>query len=331
MSEENNPLPQASNINPEIQTAAPVLAKVKPRSGGFGNYLWKEWIRPIGEAVIIALVITTFLFTTVAIQGESDQPSIQNSERVFVPKYETWLSKIGVMSFKRGDLIVLKPPKDAPQSTRPLPVLDKIFEWLRMTPIANIVPSTPTYRPYFIKRIVAVAGDVIKMENGKLTINNIQMHETHNIPYWQSIDRFDDTSYLSNSKSWPFRPTNNSKVEYTVPKNKYFVMGDNRSPGGSEDSRVFGPVTSDEFSGRATFVWWDIVRPDIVTGKNKFNMRTLPRPEAYQALNDNKPQPVMPVIKVKPQVETTPTLPTTKPSSVKVAPTTYPGMRFEHP
>ena len=330
MSEENNAIPQASNINPEIQTAAPVLAKVKPRSGGFGNYLWKEWIRPIGEAVIIALVITTFLFTTVAIQGMSDMPTVKDGERVFVPKYETWLSKIGVMSFKRGDLIVLKPPKDAPQSTRPLPVVDKVFEALRSTPLVKIVPSTPTYRPYFIKRIVAIAGDVVKLENGKLSVNGTKINETHNVPYWQTEDNFDDTSYLANSKSWPFRKTDN-KIEYTVPKNQYFVMGDNRSPGGSEDSRVFGPVTADEFSGRATFVWWPLVIRDEKTGQIKLNMRTLPRPDAFQALNDNKPQPVMPVIKVKPQVETTPTLPTTKPSSVKVAPTTYPGMRFEHP
>lgn len=326
MSEENSTLPQASNINSEIHNPVPVLAKGKPRAGGFGNYLWKEWVRPIGEAVIIALVITTFLFTTVAIQGMSDMPTVKDGERVFVPKYETWLSKLGLMSFKRGDLIVLKPPKDAPQSTRPLPVVDKVFEALRSTPLVKIVPSTPTYRPYFIKRIVAIAGDVVKLENGKLSVNGVQVHETHNIPYWQSEDNFDDTSYLANSKSWPFRKTGDSKAEYTVPKNHYFVMGDNRSPGGSEDSRVFGPVTADEFSGRATFVWWPLVSRDEKTGQVKLNMRTLPRPEAFQALNDGKPQPVMPVVKPKPVVVTP--APTT---STPITTPANPGMRFEHP
>jgi signal peptidase I len=317
------------NIAPQPPAQTPVNlpeTRKAPRPAGVGTYLWKEWVRPIGEAVIIALVITTFLFTTVAIQGMSDMPTVKDGERVFVPKYETWLSKIGIMSFKRGDLIVLKPPKDAPQSTRPLPVVDKILEVLRTTPLVKAVPSTPTYRPYFIKRIVAVAGDVVKLENGKLSVNGIAIHETHNVPYWQGEDNFDDSSYLANSKSWPFRKTGENKSEYTVPKNMYFVMGDNRSPGGSEDSRVFGPVTADEFSGRATFVWWPIVLRDEKTNQIKLNMRTLPRPEAFQALNEGKPQPVMPVVKVKPAAVTP--APTT---STPVTTPTNPGMRFEHP
>jgi signal peptidase I len=331
MSEENNSIPTPPNLSSDVQRAVPVVAKKEP-SKGFGTYIWKEWVRPIGEAVIIALVITTFLFTTVAIQGMSDMPTVKDGERVFVPKYETWLGKLGIMSFKRGDLVVLKPPKDAPQSTRPLPVVDKILETLRSTPLVKYVPSTPTYRPYFIKRIVAVSGDKVKLENGKLTVNDIKINETHNVPYWQSEDNFDDSSYLANSKSWPFRKDGGNKVEFIVPKNQYFVMGDNRSPGGSEDSRVFGPVTADEFSGRATFVWWPLVTRDEKTGQVSLNMRTLPRPEAFSALNADKPQPTMPVVKVKPAAVTTPTTPSTSPSS----PSSIPGsgsssLPFQHP
>jgi signal peptidase I len=329
MSEENNTIPNPPNLNSDVQKAAPVIAKKASRSGGFGTYFWKEWVRPIGEAVIIALVITTFLFTTVAIQGMSDMPTVKDGERVFVPKYETWLGKLGIMSFKRGDLIVLKPPKDAPQSTRPLPVIDKILETLRSTPLVKLVPSTPTYRPYFIKRIVAIAGDVVKLESGKLTVNGIKINETHNIPYWQSEDNFDDSSYLANSKSWPFRKDGGNKVEFTVPKKHYFVMGDNRSPGGSEDSRVFGPVTADEFSGRATFVWWPIVARDEKTGQVGLNMRTLPRPAAFQALNDNKPQPIMPVVKPKPAAVVTPTTPA-NPTPIPTPPRSS-SLPFEHP
>ena len=93
MSEENNTISTPPNLSGDVQKTASVKIKKQPTKG-FGTYLWKEWVRPIGEAVIIALVITTFLFTTVAIQGMSDMPTVKDGERVFVPKYETWLGKL---------------------------------------------------------------------------------------------------------------------------------------------------------------------------------------------------------------------------------------------
>ena len=221
-----------------------IAAPAKPRFNPL-NYLWKEWIRPIGEAVIIAVVVTTFVFTTVAIQGNSDQPNVFNNERVFVPKYETWLHKLGIGSFQRGDLVVLKPPNGSPSSVKPMPI------------VSIFVPSA-TYRPYFIKRIVGVAGDRIRLVKGQLYVNDIKVEETHTTSYWKAINNWDQDSGLASSSEWYFRDEKERKAnkDYTVPKGQYFVMGDNRSVGGSEDSRVFGPVKLDDFSGRATFVWW---------------------------------------------------------------------------
>lgn len=59
----------------------------------------------------------------------------------------------------------------------------------------------------------------------------------------------------------------------------YFVMGDNRTLGGSEDSRTFGPVPVEAIAGRANFVWWPIlVREE---GGWRLNLRRLAPPEAY--------------------------------------------------
>jgi signal peptidase I len=282
---------------------------VKPSAlAGFGQTLWKEWIRPIGEAVIIALVLTTFVFTTVAIDGASDEPNVHHGERVFVPKYETWLARIGIGSFKRGDLVVLKPPKDSPHSDRPVPFISNFFPNAR-------------YRPFFIKRIVGIPGDRLKMINGLLQINGIKINEKHNVGFWRSVKGsdgqplWDNTSGLSNSKDWSFTGAKfNAAGEYVVPKGKYFVMGDNRSLGGSEDSRYFGPIALEEFAGRATFVWWSPVakaqeikatassgaqgkswwlyeheklNDDFLKGPFSlhFMMRPLTRPEAFDVLN----------------------------------------------
>jgi signal peptidase I len=288
---------------PVVSSEVPALKRKKVFKNA-GDYVWREWVRPIGEAVIIALVITTFVFTTVAIQGSSDMPNIYDGERVFVPKYETWLAKVGLMSFKRGDLVVLKPPKDYGRIA-PIPL------------VGNII-SNATYKPFYIKRIVAVPGDKVRLERGQLFVNDIKINETHTVPYWKAKQNYDDCSYLANSDFWTFRdskdvPKNrpespcgegaakNYKTQnFQLSNTQYFVMGDNRSPGGSEDGRAFGPIVRDEIAGRATFVWWPPVTRDEKTGAIKFNMRVLPRPPAFQALNDGKPQPPMPAIVTKP-------------------------------
>ena len=274
----------------------PIKKKASKVFAHLGDYLWREWVRPIGEAVIIAVVITTFVFTTVAISGSSDLPSIRDGERVFVPKYEMWFSKLGIMSYKRGDLVVLKPPKDAGR-IQPMPL------------IGNLIPSL-TYKPFYIKRIVGVPGDKISLEKGILTVNGVKVNENHTVNYWKKQQSFDDCSYLANSDYWNFHkaaeanklrpesPCGEEKAKagykitpFLLKNNQYFVMGDNRSPGGSEDGRAFGPVTLNDLAGRATFVWWSPFRRDEKTGQLVFNMRTLPRPVAFDALNKGLPQP----------------------------------------
>ncbi len=288
---------QSTPLEPVVTPVPETIQKKVGKSfANVGDYLWREWIRPIGEAVVIAVVITTFIFTTVAISGSSDLPNIYDGERVFVPKYEMWLSKLGIMSYKRGDLVVLKPPKDAGR-VQPLPV------------IGSFIPSL-TYKPFYIKRIVGVPGDKILLDKGILTINGTKINENHTVAYWKKQQSFDDCSYQTNSEFWNFHkaaeanklrpesPCGDEKAKlgykltpYVLKANQYFVMGDNRSPGGSEDSRIFGPITQDEVAGRATFVWWPLFRRDESTKELKFNWRVLPRPAAFDALNKGLPQP----------------------------------------
>jgi len=68
-------------------------------------------------------------------------------------------------------------------------------------------------------------------------------------------------------------------LDFTVPEGTYFVMGDNRSRGGSEDSRYFGPVNSIAIAGRATAVIWPPRRD------GDWNFRGLPAPESLSQYN----------------------------------------------
>jgi signal peptidase I len=133
------------------------------------------------------------------------------------------------------------------------------------------------YPALYIKRIVGLPGDQILMVRGKLSINGQPLEEKEIINHWKQRDSFDDCSYLANSDYWnfvsenPLRPEspclenlsnavktsvspNYKPTPYVVPENSYFVIGDNRSPGGSEDSRAFGAVTEGQIRGVLRFV-----------------------------------------------------------------------------
>ncbi len=127
----------------------------------FWEYLFKEWFRQVGEALLVAFLVTTFVFTTVGVVGQSMFPTLRNGERVLVPKWETWLVRFGLMEWRRGEIAILKPPEGTPYATARFPVLGFSF------------------RAFFIKRIVAVPGDEVYIERGVVHVNGVPLPETH--------------------------------------------------------------------------------------------------------------------------------------------------------
>lgn len=113
----------------------------------FWDYLFKEWFRQVGEALLVAFLVTTFVFTTVGVVGQSMFPTLQSGERVLVPKWETWLVRFGLMEWRRGRS-PSSSPRGHPYATARFPVLGFSF------------------RAFFIKRIVAVPGDEVYVERG---------------------------------------------------------------------------------------------------------------------------------------------------------------------
>jgi signal peptidase I len=100
-----------------------------------------------------------------------------------------------------------------------------------------IFPSPEDPGKDLIKRVVAVEGDVIEERNKQIFINGSPSVE----PYTQHIDNF-----LSEERD-NFNP-------YVVPKNKMFVMGDNRDQ--SYDSRFWGCVDIKDVKGKAFILYW---------------------------------------------------------------------------
>ncbi|ADY26000.1 signal peptidase I [Deinococcus proteolyticus MRP] len=204
--------------------------------------LWKDWLEPI----VFALLITQFIVTMVAVDGVSMMPNLRDGERVIVPKYEGWLHRAGIGEFGRGDIVVFKPPQAA----------SEVVPTLRRD-----VAGLWTYRPYLIKRIIGVEGDRIRIQGGDVWINDKPLDSSFTTAYWQEQGCWDRDSAIANQATSAQQGMMPDQLELTVPEGHYFVMGDNRTANGSEDSRAFGTVPLSDIAGRAAFVVWPIQRP----------------------------------------------------------------------
>jgi signal peptidase I len=259
---------------PEGQDKDTTTAARRP---GFLQRLWKELLEPI----VFAVLITQFLGTVVGVDGVSMMPNLRHHERVFVPKYETWLHKVGVGNFHRGDILIFKPPAAA--ETRSFLGL-----W--------------NYRPFLIKRLIGLPGDKIKVLKGVTYVNGKALDAGFTTDFWKQQGCWDTESTQANQTTTAGpKSIVQDKAEITVPSGQYFLQGDNRTYSGSEDSRFFGTIPLRDVAGRATAIIWPIMRQENVkydcnwgggdpsgattfSGKSVLNWRGLGRPPAFNTV-----------------------------------------------
>ncbi|WP_276862508.1 signal peptidase I [Anaerococcus tetradius] len=99
----------------------------------------------------------------------------------------------------------------------------------------------------YVKRIIGEEGDTIKLKDGKVFVNDKQLQE--------------------NYTSIPQTEPNSEVTEWTLGADQYFVMGDNRIPGASNDSRSFGPIYGESLVGHAFVRFYPIARVGLIDHK----------------------------------------------------------------
>lgn len=188
------------------QTAipAPEAPAPEPQPGANVLHTLRIWVRDLVVCLFISLFIIVFVYQPVKVEGSSMEPGLEDQEHIFINKVVYRFESI-----ERGDIIVFHYPRDTRQS--------------------------------FIKRVIALPGDHIRISYGHVFVNDHEIPE----PYVPS-DYLDALSY----------------PEIVVPPNAYFVLGDHRSM--SNDSRKFGPVMRSYIYGKAVFGYWPMEKLGIL-------------------------------------------------------------------
>jgi signal peptidase I len=222
-----------------------VTSKTKHSEGGLG-----ETVRVVVHALIIALVIRTFLFQPFNIPSGSMKATLLVGDYLFVSKYSYGYShfsfpfspplfsgRIFASPPQRGDVVVFRLPKDT---------------------------STD-----YIKRVIGLPGDKIQVVDGVVHINGVAVKREPAPPFIEReegrletpVRRWKET--LPNGVSYYTLDlvengfADNTQV-YTVPAGQYFMMGDNRD--NSTDSRFsqVGTVPFENIIGRAQIIFFSV-------------------------------------------------------------------------
>ncbi|WP_073754589.1 signal peptidase I [Streptomyces sp. CB03234] len=203
----------------------------KPRS------FWKELPLLIGIALLLALLIKTFLVQAFSIPSESMMNTLQRGDRVLVDKLTPWFGS----EPERGEVVVFHDPGGWLEG-EPTPepnVVQKFLSFIGLMPSAE--------EKDLIKRVIAVGGDTVSCKKGgKVVVNGKPLDETTYIH--PGSTPCDDE---------PFGPIK-------VPEGRIWVMGDNRQ--NSLDSRYHqelpgsGTIADDQVVGRAVVVAWPVTR-----------------------------------------------------------------------
>ena len=169
------------------------------------SFSWRailEIVQALALAVIISVFLNLFIVQVTEVRQRSMEPTLLQADRVLVSKVDYRLGPPHA-----GDIVVFNPTTDT---------------------------SIP-----FVKRIVAVEGDVVELRDGQLFVNGkpARFPEAHGVTTPQSPQ---------------------VRYPYTVPAGSFFALGDNREA--SSDSRSFGAQPDDRIIGKVIVRFWPFDR-----------------------------------------------------------------------
>ena len=162
------------------------------------------WLKTFASAAVYATLIVTFGFQVARVEGKSMEPTLEDQDRLIVNK--ALYRFFGLP--EPGDIVMLYYPRDPDKS--------------------------------FVKRVIAGEGDTVRIEDGRVYVNEVLLPDEYVPP-----------DYRSHENHGP----------EVVQEAHYFVMGDNRN--NSSDSRYWGQVPEKYVIGKVHLRWWPLTHATV--------------------------------------------------------------------
>jgi len=229
------PVTETTPEEPTLPVPAAAGAPRRRIVSSFGSDLISS-LQSLMGTVVIAIFVITFIVQAFQIPSESMENTLLVGDYLLVNKLCYGGSGLGdhVMPYQkiaRRDIIVFHYPVDPQQ--------------------------------HFVKRVIGLPGDRIKMVNKKVFINGKPLDEPYvrflepaNNLYRDDFPRLDIPAFNMEGKWWLQMRKLVEDGELIVPQGNYFVMGDNRDD--SQDSRYWGFVPQENIIGRPLVIYWSV-------------------------------------------------------------------------
>ncbi|MEK7389325.1 MAG: signal peptidase I [Elusimicrobiota bacterium] len=220
-----------------------------------------EWADTVFSSALLAWVLMTFLIQAFKIPSGSMEKTLLIGDHLFVNKFiyglrvPLWGKRLVTLrDVRRGDVMVFEFPVPDPRENH-----------------CGKVNAGEN----FIKRVVALPGETVRVSEGKVFINgkllNEEAYARYGDPYRQPESvHAKDLTPETYQRLWAEHKLDRELGDIqrdffgpvTVPPGSYFMMGDNRDH--SCDSRYWGPVDNHFVKGKAWFIYWPPSRMKMV-------------------------------------------------------------------
>lgn len=200
-----------------------------------------EWVYCIVIAFVLALLFRYFIGTPTIVRQRSMYPTLQENQRLVLNR----TFRFGNSLPKKGQIITFEAPTRSYEAwevdqSNPVAIYNNEPQGIFNKFVYHVLELT---KRSYIKRVIGLPGDHVKIENGSVYINGELLEEEYLQP-----DVVTESEIFN---------------DFIVPEGYVFAMGDNRTK--STDCRSFGCIPVDKIEGIVIFRFW----PFNVFGKVK--------------------------------------------------------------
>jgi len=196
-----------------------------------------EWVYCGVIAIVIVLLIKSFIGIPTVVKQSSMYPTLKQNERLWLSKLDGFSNKVP----ERGDIITFEAHTDRNVDINHVNYENPVatYEYNPNNLIVKFVYYTLEIgKTSYIKRVIGLPGEHVEIKNGSVYINGEKLQEDY-------LQEFVVTESLEGLYT-----------SIVVPENTIYVLGDNR--GDSVDSRRFGCIPLDKIEGKAVFRFWPL-------------------------------------------------------------------------